>query len=518
MELVKSGTQSLWQSEDLPFLSALSSHQHCDVCVIGAGISGLTTAYMLLRSGKSVVVLERDGLGHGQTGLTSAHLSDALDDGLAELRRLHGANGLKLAVHSHSQAIDTIEAIAQRERIECEFRRVDGFLFLGEGDEISSLEEEQEAAEEAGLSGVELLPAAPSRLFSSGPCLKFPQQAVFHPLKYLHGLARAIQAMGGKIYAHTEATELEGGRPARVSTNRGFNVVCESLVVAASVPFNDRVAVHTKMAPYRTYCIGLRVPREKVDPLLLWDTSDPYRYLRFERDANGEDILILGGEDHRTGQEPLHADPFGALHAWARHRLGLEAPMVYSWSGQVLEPSDGLAFIGRNPGDEENVYIVTGDSGHGLTHGTIAGLLLSDLICGRENPWEKLYDPSRLNLRSLPTYLYEAYQSTAPYSDWVKPGDVSSIDDIPKGEGAVIRDGLQKVAVFRDSFGRPHCYSAVCPHLNGIVHWNSAEKTWDCPCHGSRFDKFGNVINGPAATGLREIADNTVSEGESASA
>jgi Rieske Fe-S protein len=274
--------------------------------------------------------------------------------------------------------------------------------------------------------------------------------------------------------------------------------------------------MQTKMAPYRSYCIGLRVPNEKVDQALLWDTGDPYHFLRFTKDMEGN-VLILGGEDHRTGQGP-EGDPFERLHQWARERLSLESPLLYSWSGQVLEPHDGLAYIGRNPGDQENVFICTGDSGHGLTHGTIAGLLLSDLICGRENPWQALYDPSRIKLRSLPTYVYETTLSTAPYADWVRAGDVSSIEEIAKGEGAIVRDGLEKIAVYRDSFGRPHCYSAVCPHLGGIVRWNGIEKTWDCPCHGSRFDKLGNVLNGPAPHGLREIADSTVSDEESASA
>lgn len=515
MEHIQASSRSLWQKLPLPYFHSLSAHQNTDVCVIGAGIAGLSTAYLLLKAGKRVVVLERDHLGAGQTGLTSAHLSDALDDGLAMLRSIHGRDIVKLAVESHSVAIDTIERIAASEKIDCDFRRVNGYLFLGPDEDLSILEEEKEAALEAGMTGVELLSQAPLKLFSTGDCLKFPRQAQFHPLKYCQGLAHAVEAMGGKIFTQTEAQSIESGEPVRVATNRGFHVVADSVVVAANVPFNDRIVIQTKMAAYRSYCIGLRVPEEKMDPVLLWDTSDPYHYLRFAQDEEGT-ILIVGGEDHRTGQD-TDKDHFAALHDWAHEKLGFQTPMLFSWSGQVLEPSDGLAYIGRNPG-EKNVYICTGDSGHGLTHGTIAGLLLSDLICGKENPWEKVYEPSRIRLRSLPTYLYEVAQSTAPYADWARPGDVGSIQEIPKGEGAILRDGLQKIAVYRDSIGRPHCYSAVCPHLGGIVRWNGAEKTWDCPCHGSRFDKMGNVLNGPAATGLTEIAGSTVQEGESASA
>jgi Rieske Fe-S protein len=302
-----------------------------------------------------------------------------------------------------------------------------------------------------------------------------------------------------------------------VATERGFQVVCGSVVVAANVPFNDRVTMHTKMAPYRTYVVGIRL-NSRFENALFWDNGDPYHYLRFVRDGNGDQTLLVGGEDHRTGHGRREEEHYENLVRWAKDRLGIEGSVAFRWSGQILEPYDGLAFIGRNPGDEENVYIATGDSGHGLTHGTIAGMLLRDAILKKENPWSELYDPSRVSLRSLNTYFKEAVSSTAPYREWVTPGDVSSLADIPAGEGAVIRAGVQKIAAYKDSFGRPHLYSAVCPHLSGIVRWNSAEKTWDCPCHGSRFDRMGKVINGPAATGLKEVADSSVREGESASA
>ncbi|MGZ3693267.1 MAG: FAD-dependent oxidoreductase [Bdellovibrionota bacterium] len=520
MEKNKNASHSIWQTLELPFLSSLSEHQNCDVCVIGAGIAGLSAAYQLLREGKSVVVLERAALGKGETGLTSAHLSSALDDGFAHLRRLHGKAGLALAIDSHVVAINEIERIIKREEISCEFERVNGYLFLEPEDTRETLFEEQRIALEAGMRGVSMLENAPGNFIPTGLCLEFESQAQIHPLKFLLGLSKAILALGGKIYTHTEAKSVKGGKPARVQTDRGFQVICESVIVATNTPFNDWLTMHTKMAAYRTYCVGLRVPTDPAKPALYWDTADPYHYVRRESEPSGsnQDILIVGGEDHRTGQDTQGVDHFKNLQSWAHERLGVRGQMVYSWSGQVLEPHDGLAYIGRNPHDEENVFIVTGDSGHGLTHGVIAGILLRDLILGHENPWEDLYSPSRVSILSLNTFLRETVQSTAPYTDWVDGGDLRSMAEIPKGEGAVLREGLQKIATYKDSFGRCHRYSAVCPHLNGIVRWNSAEKTWDCPCHGSRFDKMGNVINGPAATGLREIADSSVREGESASA
>ncbi len=294
-------------------------------------------------------------------------------------------------------------------------------------------------------------------------------------------------------------------------------MVAESVVVATNVPVNDRITMHTKMAPYRTYVIGLSVPADRLDPSLFWDTADPYHYVRTCRDVNGEELLLVGGEDHRTGQEREH-EQFPRLREWARDRLGIEGEVRYHWSGQVIESHDGIAYIGENPGDEKNVFIATGDSGNGLTHGTIAGLLLRDLVLERDNPWRELYEPARMNLRSLGTFLSENAKGAAPYADWISGSDVSSMEEIPAGEGAVLRDGAQKIAVYKDHQSRVHCFSAVCPHLSGIVRWNGLEKTWDCPCHGSRFDRMGHVVNGPATVGLRAIVDTTVREADAASA
>jgi Rieske Fe-S protein len=174
----------------------------------------------------------------------------------------------------------------------------------------------------------------------------------------------------------------------------------------------------------------------------------------------------------------------------------------FTWGGQVMETIDGLAFIGRNPLDADNIYIATGDSGMGMTHGTIAGMLLTDLIMGRENPWSELYDPARKTLRAADVYAKEGANMAAQYTDWLTPGEVSSPDEVAPGCGAVIRRGLSKVAVFRDEHKKVHEFSAVCPHLGCIVHWNAAESSWDCPCHGSRFTSTGKVINGPSNSDL----------------
>jgi Rieske Fe-S protein len=222
--------------------------------------------------------------------------------------------------------------------------------------------------------------------------------------------------------------------------------------------------------------------------------------VRLQGDAGGE-VLIVGGEDHRTGQADDTEERFTRLERWIRERVPAAQDVLYHWSGQVLEPADSLAFIGRNPGDE-HVFVATGDSGQGMTHGAIAGILLTDLVMGRKNPWATLYDPGRKSLRAAKDYLREMAESNVPYKDWVTRGEVGSLEEVPRGEGALMRKGLTKVAVYRDSAGNVTEVSAVCRHLGCLVHWNSSEKSWDCPCHGSRYAPDGHVVNGPAATGL----------------
>ncbi len=510
-------TTSVWMAtaDEIETDGPLNADTSADVVVVGAGIAGMTTAYLLAREGRKVVVLDDGAVGGGMTGRTTAHLVNALDDRYYELERLHGERGSRLAAESHTAAIDTVEKIVKDEGIECEFERLDGYLFAPPNESKKELEDELEACHRAGLTAIELVERAPIKDFDTGKCLRFPRQGQFHPLLYLAGLARAVRRDGGRIHTGTHASTIEGGKLARVETVAGNTVTAEAVVVATNTPVNDRVAIHTKQAPYITYVIGARVPAGSVERALYWDTPDPYHYVRVESikahdGGTGEtekyDLLIVGGEDHKTGQEDDANRRYGALERWTRHRFPMVEDIEFRWSGQVMEPVDGLAFIGRNPMDEDNVFIATGDSGNGMTHGTIAGILLTDLIMGRANEWEELYEPTRKTLKALGEFARENLNVAAQYTDLVTPGEVDSEDEIKPGEGAVIRRGLKKVAVYRDDSGALHERSAICVHLGCVVDWNPGEKSWDCPCHGSRYDAYGKVFQGPANKDL-EPAD-----------
>lgn len=501
-----SGTSvSTWMATaEVPEYPALQENTEADVCVIGAGIAGLSTTYELLLEGKSVVVLDDGKIGGGETSRTTAHLSNVIDDDLSVIRSLHGERGLKLAVESHGAAIDRIEQIAREENISCDFLRLDGYLFAAAEDDAGYIDDEFEAAQIAGMK-VEKLESAPIDSFQTGPCLRFENQGQFHVLKYLSGLARAITARGGRIFNGTHVEEIESGETVSVKTESGFTVKAKFLVVATNSPVNDWVKMHTKQHPYRTYVVGARVPKGSIADSLFWDSEDPYHYARLQPLDESNEVLIVGGEDHKTGQEDDADVRYERLEAWTRERWPQAKEFEYHWSGQVLETIDGLGFIGQNPGNEPNVFIQTGDSGMGITHGVLGSLILRDLVAGRENEWATLYDPSRKNLRAAGEFIREAANMAAQYKDLVTGGDVGSEEEIAAGEGAILRRGLSKIAAYRDEAGMLHERSAVCPHLGCIVAWNSEEKTWDCPCHGSRFDGCGKVVNGPSKADLAEI-------------
>lgn len=511
-------TASLWFGTfEVPSFPKLSANLDVDVCVVGAGIAGLSTAYELTRAGKQVVVLDDGPIGGGESGRTTAHLTNAMDDRIFVLEHVHGLEGARKIVASHGAAVDRIEEITRGEGIDCDFRRLDGYLFLGENDSPDVLDEELNSAFRAGRTDVTRLARLPGVESDLGPCLAFPNSGQFHVLKYLAGLATAIVRGGGRIFCDTHVSSVEGGTTCKVKTDNRHTVSAGAVCVCTNASIADMMRTPLKQAPYRTFVIAAVVPRGSVKPALYWDTGDPYHYVRIQPLENVPDsapgseqfdALIVGGEDHKTAHADDANERWDRLERWMRERWPQAREVIYRWSGQVLEPNDFIAFIGRNPDGAENVYMASGDSGQGMTHGVIAGMLLKDLVIGRTNPWESLYDPKRVSLRAKPIeeFTKENADVALQYvKDLLSPGEVHSEADIPRGAGRVIRHGTHKIAAYRDDDGTLHKCSAVCTHLKCIVAWNSAEASWDCPCHGSRFDPYGKVLNGPAVSDLEKI-------------
>jgi len=483
-----------------------------DVVVVGAGIAGMTAAYLLSREGRQVIVVDKGPVGGGETSRTTAHLANAIDDRYSFIEKQHGEHGARLAAESHTAAIDLIERIAAEEKIDCDFRRVDGYLFLAPEHKRDMLEEELAAAHRAGLGDVALLDDFSLPGAYRGPALRFPRQGQFDPMKYLNGLARAITARGGRLITGHFIKDVEGGEYATLHTDDGRTLRANACIVATNSPMVDRLAIHTKQAPYRTYAIGLKVPRGTLQPALWWDTRDIYHYVRLQAAADGssDDILIVGGEDHKTGEAHDMDQRFLRLEHWARKHWPMAGEVAYRWSGQVQETYDGLGFIGRDPANTANIMIATGDSGMGMTHGSIAGMLLTDLLQGRSNAWSGLYDPTRKMTRNLREYVKENLDNAREFAfGHAGSSEVGSEAAIPVGEGAVLREGGRKVAVHRAADGTVTRLSATCTHLGCTVHWNELEKSWDCPCHGSRFDAEGRVLTGPAPAPLARLDDGS---------
>jgi glycine/D-amino acid oxidase-like deaminating enzyme/nitrite reductase/ring-hydroxylating ferredoxin subunit len=497
------GSTSLWAATaQVPDAPALMEDAKASVCIVGAGIAGLTTAYELARQGSDVIVVDQTGIGQGQTARSTGHLCDALDDRFHHLASLFGVDRARLAAQSHREAVAHIERICATEGIDCDFERVDGYLVLGEGAEKrDELDQELAGARDAGLA-VDAIDAPPGSLAGFGRAVRFGHQAQFHPLKYMAGLARAIERRGGRIYGHTRVTQVHDGGDAGIETERGPHIRAGAVVVASNTPFNDRVTMHTKQAAYRTYVLALRIAEGSVPPVLLWDTLDPYHYVRTAR-IDGQSWLIVGGEDHKVGQSEDPEQSYARLESWIARWLPVDGDVVHRWSGQVYEPVDSLGFFGRNPGGSKTTFIATGDSGNGLTHGTLAGITLSQLIRGQPAPYAELYDPARRTLKAGVEYLRENANMAVQYRDRVLPGELADVAELAPGTGAVVRQAGHLVAAFRDEAGALHLHSAICPHLGGVVHFNPAEGSFDCPVHGSRFDAgSGACLNGPAAQDL----------------
>jgi glycine/D-amino acid oxidase-like deaminating enzyme/nitrite reductase/ring-hydroxylating ferredoxin subunit len=497
-------TRSIWMNEAGPVAARhLGMDASCDVVVVGGGIAGLSCAHELTRLGRSVIVIDRGRIGCGMTLRTTAHLASSLDDYYSELIRVHGEDRARLYHDSQVAAINRIETVC-REGVDADFARVDGFLFAARPGDMTDLEKEFEACAKIGVE-VAWADAAPLPGVDTGRCLRFARQARFHPAKYLAGLAAQITAGGGRLYADTAYVghDEDAGR-VTIRTEAGYVIRAHAAVFATNSPVNDRVALHTKQVPFRTYAIAGRVPKGSVADALYWDTLEAYHYVRLQPLDAGHDLLIVGGEDHRAGEASDMDHRLAALADWTRRHFPAFAEVEHRWSGQVMEPIDFMPFSGRNPGNR-NIYVHTGDSGQGITNGVAGALTIAPLVLGQHSRFADLFEPSRKPIAgpALGEFVHGQAGVIGNIAEHLSPSEVGSVDEIAPGEGAILRDGsIGKLAVYRTERGELIRRSAVCTHVGCVVHWNRLEKCWDCPCHGSQFAPDGQVLNGPAIAPL----------------
>jgi len=476
----------------------------CDALVVGAGIAGLSCAYELSRFGYSVTVIDRGEIGGGVTARTTAHLASSLHDYYSELIKVHGEDTARRYHESQVAALNRIEAICNDEGIDADFARVDGYLIPASPDHQAGLENEFEACRKIGVD-VAWIAAPPVPQHESNRSLRFARQGRIQPAKYLAGLASCITQRGGQLFSDTAyvSHEESGGRIV-VQTAEGNSIDAAHVIFTTNSPVNDRVALHTKEVPYRTYALAGKVPKGSAPDVLVWDTLESYHYVRIQPADDSHDYLIVGGEDHRTGEETDMAQRLAAIEDWTRQRYPMLGEVEFRWSGQVLEPIDFMPFTGRNPGDS-NIYVHTGDSGQGITNGVLASLVIAPLICGQDAHFAETVRPDRKPMAMTALAEFAAGQAGAVrnLAEHLGPSEVDSLDEIAPGCGAILRHGsLKKLAVYRDENGELIARSAICTHVGCIVHWNPFEKCWDCPCHGSQFSITGEVLNGPAVRPL----------------
>jgi glycine/D-amino acid oxidase-like deaminating enzyme/nitrite reductase/ring-hydroxylating ferredoxin subunit len=509
---------------ELPAFAKLSQDLTVDVTVVGGGFTGIVTAYALKRAGLKVALLERDGCGQGDTGHTTAHLTHVTDTSLPELAKRFGKDHAGAVWDSGKAAMEFIFDAVSREQIPCELKRVPGFRHLprrgGDPGMLEDLRREAALAQELGFDA-EMIDSVPV-MGRSG--VRFANQAKIHPLKYLRGLLKAIPGDGCHVFEGSEVVEFSKEKHA-VKAN-GYWVRSGFVVLATEVPLQGEknmlsgTLFQSKLIAYSTYAIGARLPGGIYPEACFWDTNEPYDYLRIDRgatlreasDEHAEppgtpqksrnwDFAIYGGEDHKTGQADDTAERFARLEERLLQLLP-PAEVVRCWSGQVIETVDGLPLIGEIG---EGQFVATGYSGNGITFGVVAAMMACDAVLKRKNPWKDLFDPHRKKLSAAWDYVKE--NADYPYylvKDRFKR-EGRSLDELGRGEGKLLHLNGKRLACYRDDEGKVSAVSSVCTHMGCVVHWNAAEKTWDCPCHGSRFGTTGDVIAGPAETALKRV-------------
>jgi len=498
--LLNQQTISLWLASSVaPRFEPLRDGVHVDVAVIGGGITGVTAAILLKNRGKRVAVIEKERIASGETGNTTAHITEAIDARYQTIGRTFSKDAAKQVAQASRASIEQIASFVREYSIECSFRRLPGYLYTEKRSYVSEVKREAAAAADAGLR-VKLLDEAPLP-FLTRSAVMFEDQAQFHPREYLTALAERIRGDGSFVFEETHVVDIREGEPCVVECTNG-KLTADAVFMATNVPIAGFTSLHIKDAAYRTYALAYAIDEKHPDGMF-WDTADPYHYTRWQETDAGT-YMIVGGEDHKVGKNEDTEESFAKLQQyttdlWSAH------PLHHRWSGQIIEPVDGLPYIGGSG----KLYVSTGYSGQGMTFGTLGAMIVADLITGRDNPFADLFDWKRIHARGAIKDLVRENVDfpTHIVGDRVMRRDVDTkqLFDVKSGEGKIVALDGRKIAAFRDDAGSLHCVSPVCTHMKCDVSWNTAEKTWDCPCHGSRFTVDGDVLNGPARESLPKI-------------
>lgn len=503
--------ESHWmETAQAPPRPPLSEDIEVDVAVVGAGIAGLSTAWELSCSGLGVAVLEAGRVAAGVSGYTTAKLSALHTLIYDRLRRTRGPEGAQLYAQSQSEAVEHVARVVDELGIDCELERTPAFTYCENPAGEDGLRAEAEAAAEAGLDASYV--TGTGLPFAVAGAVRVEDQAQFHPRKYLLALAEDVQARGGRIYERTRVTHLKEGEPCHVGTAAGKTVTARNVVVATHYPLFDRAMLFTRLSPRRELVVAGPIDADR-DPAGMYITKENNtRSVRTAPYGEGRRLLIVTGESFTPGTGDT-AERFARLAAWAQDRFPGVA-LTHRWAAQDNDPTDTVPLVGRMHPGGDHTYVATGFGGWGMSGGVMAGRLLAALIEGENSPWAELYDPRRLKsalLREAQGFLkHQAVVGKHFVGDRLRTPTPASVADIAPGTGAVVQVAGERCAVYRDEEGTAHAVTARCTHLGCLVAFNNAERTWECPCHGSRFSIDGDVVQGPAGQPLdkREVEDS----------
>ena len=495
---------SLWQdtTQKIQADSVFPADKIFDVIIVGGGVSGLTTGLLLIKAGKSVLIAEAKNIGFGTTGGTTAHLNTFLDTSYNTIQSKFSNSDAALVAEAVKQALTLIRNNVRDYNIDCGFKELPGYLFSQDDKQTSELEDIFKATEESNVA-IEWSEKLPITI-PQEKVARFPGQACFHPLRYLQGLAGAFNAAGGTLLENCRVTSVKDGEIHLVTTSRG-DCRAKNFIYATHIPPGVNL-LHFRCAPYRSYAMAFKMkPETQFPDALVYDMYDPYHYYRIQ-EIDGEKYFIAGGEDHKTGHEQNTEGCFRKLEAHVRKFFNVDE-VTAKWSSQYFEPTDGLPYIGNLPGHRENMFVATGYSGNGMIHSAVAAIILSDIILNGKSEFEELFDPNRVKMvAGFSNFMKEAADVVGKLIGKFIPGEkIEELGELAPGEAKVAKYEGHQLAIYKDENGEIHALNAACTHIKCEVAWNSAEKTWDCPCHGSRFSYTGEMLTAPARKDLEEI-------------
>jgi glycine/D-amino acid oxidase-like deaminating enzyme/nitrite reductase/ring-hydroxylating ferredoxin subunit len=496
---------SLWQDKmpDYRVKSAGSlSNRLFDVVIVGGGITGITTGLLLQRAGKSVLIAEAHNLGYGTTGGTTAHLNTIMDNPYDKIIKNFNKEKAKLVAKAIRQSLELFRQNIQELKIDCGYREQPGYLYSQDEQQSKELDEIFEASKTCGVE-VSVSNTIPVKV-PFEKALEFPGQACLHPTRYIYALAKSFEDAGGIIAQDCRITGVEENDVLDISSSRG-PIKASNLIYATHIPPGVNV-LHFRCAPYRSYAMAVKLKNEEDYPDgLAYDMYDPYHYYRTQ-EIDGEKYLVVGGEDHKTAHEENTEGRFLALEAYIRQFYEIDR-IAFKWSSQYFEPTDGIPYIGNLPGHGSNIYVATGYGGNGITYSGVAALTLSDMLVTGESEFQSLFNPSRIKpVAGFANFVKEAADVVQQFiGGYFSREKLEEVSDLAPGEGKVVRYEGKSLALYKDERGLLHAVNPACTHIKCTIGWNAAEKSWDCPCHGSRFSVDGEVLTGPARKDLEQI-------------